>query len=85
MNMNSTPSRINIRYANVQHWTDDKDTALKNHLTSTDPEIILVTSTSKQAHHKPIKIHNYHTFSTNKNNERSAGCAVAIKRGLNFE
>ena len=30
-------------------------------------------------------MHNYHTFATNKNDERHAGCAIAIKRGLNFE
>ena len=83
--MSRIPGRINIRYQNVQHWTDEKDAALINHLTNTDPDIILIASTSKQTHHKPIKIYKYHTFTTNKSNERSAGCAIAIKQGLQFE
>ena len=83
--MSRFPSRIKIRYLNVQHWTEDKNVALINHLTSTDPDVILITSTSKQTQHNQIKIFNYCTFSTNKGNERNAGCAVAVKHGLKFE
>ena len=32
-----------------------------------------------------IKIPNYLTFSTNKSNERHAGCAISIRVGLKFE
>ena len=70
---------------NVQHWTEDKNIALITHLKNTDPDVILITSTSKLAEHNPIKIQNYHTFATNKNNERHAGSAVAIKYGIKFE
>ena len=57
-------------HLNVQqcHWTDEKDAALINHLTNTDPEVILIASIRKQKHHKPIQIYNYHTFATNKSN-----------------
>ena len=70
---------------NVQHWTEDKNIALITHLKNTDPDVILITSTSKLAEHNPIRIQNYHTFATNKNNERHAGSAVAIKYGIKFE
>ena len=79
------PSRINIRYLNVQHWTDEKNTALINHLTATAPEIILITSVSRLQNQNPIKIYNYNTFAVNKNNKRNAGCAIAIKRGIIFK
>ena len=83
--METTPSRINIRYLNVQHWTDDKNTALINHLTAPDPEVILITSTSRLNNQTQIKIINYNTFAVNKNNERSAGCAIAIRKGIRFK
>ena len=83
--MTTNPKRLNIRYLNVQNWTTEKNAALAGHLTSTDPDIILAASTSKTIDQPPIKIPNYITFSTNKLNERHAGCAIAIKRGIKFE
>ena len=83
--MELLPSRIHIRYLNVQNWTDDKNEALIGHLTATNPEIILFGSTSRQQHQSPIKIPNYITFTTNKNNERHAGVGIAIRRKIKFE
>ena len=78
-------SRLRIKYTNVQNWTEEKETALIGHLTEKEPDIILITSTSKLHHQKHIKIQNYNTFATNKSNERHAGAAIAIKKGINFE
>ena len=41
------PSRIYIRYLNVQNWTDERQTALIGHLTESNPDVILITSTSR--------------------------------------
>ena len=75
---------IKIRYLNVQHWNNDKHTALISHLTENKPEIILFTSTSRTKEQGPIKIPFYNTFTTNKRNEAHAGCGVAIRIGINF-
>ena len=83
--MYNLPKRIQIRYLNVQSWTDEKNTALIGHLTKNDPDIILITSTSRLDHQRPIRIHNYYTFSVNKANERHAGAAIAIKQNIKFE
>ena len=83
--MEHLPSRIHIRYLNVQHWTDDKNEALIGHLTATNPEIILFASTSRLENQTQIKIPGYITFSTNKNNERHAGVGIAIRRKIRFE
>ena len=74
-----------IRYLNVQHWTNDKQAGLALHLTLGNPDIILLTSTSRTREHGPIKIPLYNTFTTNKHNERHAGAGIAIKYGVNFE
>ena len=83
--MTMIPSRIHMRYLNVQNWTIEREPALVGHLTATDPEIILIASTSKLQDQRAIWIPNYHTFATNKLNERHAGCAIAIKRGIKLE
>ena len=77
------PLTLKIRYLNVQHFTQDKETALILHLTENNPDIILINSTSR-LNDQPIKIQSYITFSTNKQNERHAGSAIAIKKGLQF-
>ena len=74
-----------IRYLNVQHWTNDKQAGLALHLTLGNPDIILLTSTSRTREQGPIKIPLYNTFTTNKHNERHAGAGIAIKYGVNFE
>lgn len=83
--MMAVPNRIHIRYLNVQNWTDEKNVSLIGHLTSTNPDVILITSTSRLTNQTPIKIVNYNTFSTNKNNERHAGCAISIRKGIKFD
>ena len=72
----AVPNRIHIRYLNVQNWTDEKNAALIGHLTSTNPDIILITSTSRLSTQTPTKIVNYNTIGTNKNNE----CHAALKK-----
>ena len=48
-------SELRIRYLNVQHWTDDKNTALTLHLTEDKPDVALFTSTSRTRDQTPIK------------------------------
>ena len=60
------PRILKIRYLNVQHWNNDKHTALVTHLTVDKPEIILFTSTSRTRNQGPIKIPFYNTFTTNR-------------------
>ena len=79
------PRILKIRYLNVQHWNNDKHTALVTHLTVDKPEIILFTSTSRTRNQSPIKIPFYNTFTTNKLNELHAGCGIAIRIGIKFE
>ena len=83
--MENIPSRIHIRYMNVQTWSDDKNQALIGHLTASNPEIILITSINRLQHQTQIKIPNYNTFTTNKNNERHAGAGIAIRKKIRFE
>ena len=83
--MMEAPNRIHIRYLNVQNWTDEKNVALIGHLTITNPDIILITSTSRLSTQTPIKILNYNTFASNKNDERHAGCAISIRKGIKFK
>ena len=40
--MAANPSRIHMRYLNVQNWTDERQPALAGHLTATNPEVILI-------------------------------------------
>ena len=79
------PRKIRIRYLNVQHWNNDKHTALIAHLTEHSPEIITFTSTSRTREQGPIKIPFYNTFTTNKRNEAHAGVGIAIKIGIKFK
>ena len=76
---------IKIRYLNVQHWTNEKHTALIAHLSENNPDIILFTSTSRMTQQGAIKIPYYNTFTTNKRNEAHAGCGIAIKIGIRFK
>ena len=76
---------LKIRYLNVQHWTDDKNTALTIHLTENQPDIILFTSTSRTTTQSHIKIPFYTTHHTNKANELHAGCGIAVRKGIKFE
>lgn len=76
---------INIKYCNVQHWTDDKSSSLAAHLTINNPNVILITSTSRRSHLTKIKIPGYNVHSTNKMDEMSAGVAIAIKRGIKYK
>ena len=78
------PNELRIRYLNVQHYTAEKEPALARHLTENNPDIILITSTSRPKIN-PIKILSYNTFTVNKTDERHAGCAIAIKKGIQFE
>ena len=80
-----TPSGLTVTYANIQTWTDDKAGALRAHLTQNNPDVILLADIGKTDRNKPIKIFNYLVFATNKNNENSAGAAVAIQKGLEFK
>ena len=75
---------IKIIYLNVQHWTNEKHTALTAHLTENNPDIILFTSTSRTSQQGPIKISYYNTFTTNQRNEAHAGCGIAIRIGIKF-
>ena len=77
------PLTLNIRYLNVQHYTQEKEPAILGHLTEGSPDIILITSTSRPRE-QPIRIQGYLTFTTNKSNELHAGSAIAIKKGIKF-
>ena len=83
-NINTT-SNLKIAYANVQTWTEVKNTSLIAHLTKNDPDVILITDIGKTDRNKPIKIFQYLVFATNKNNENSAGVAIAVRKGLHFK
>ena len=78
------PYTIDIKYQNVQNYTQDREAGIVRHLTQNNPDIILITSTSRTKD-KPIRIQGYNTFTTNKWDERHAGSAIAIKKGLQFE
>ena len=80
-----TPTELKIRYLNVQHWTDDKNTALAIHLTENKPDIVLFTSTSRTRNQAHIKIPFYITYHTNKADELHAGCGISIRKGIRFE
>ena len=77
--------QVNIKYCNVQHWTDKKSASLAAHLTIDNAKVILITSTSRRAHQTKIKIPGYNVHSTNKMDELSAGVAIAIKRGIKYK
>ena len=79
------PSSLNIAYANVQTWTEDKNNSLAAYLTKNNPDVILMTDVCKTNQNKPIKIYQYLVFATNKSNENSAGSALAVKKGLQFK
>ena len=83
--MGSLIRNINIRYLNVQHWTDAKNPSLIVHLTENNPDVILFTSTSKLNTDPKINIPHYNSFTTNKLNERHSGSGIAIKHGIRFE
>ena len=83
--MIAAPDGLKIRYLNVQHWTDDKNTALTLHLTKNEPDVLLFTSTSRLRDQTHIKIPFYTTHHTNKANELHAGTGIAIKKGIRFE
>lgn len=80
-----TSSELKIRYLNVQHWTDNKNTALIIHLTENNPDVVLFASTSRTREQAHIKIPFYATYHTNKSNELHAGCGIAIRKGIRFE
>ena len=44
-----------------------------------------MTDIGKTNQNKPIKIFQYLVFATNKNDENSAGVAIAVKKGLKFK
>ena len=77
------PTTVNIRYLNVQHYTQEKEPAILGHLTEGFSDIILITSISRPRE-LPIRIQGYLTFTTNKTNELHARCAIAIKKGIKF-
>ena len=79
------PSCLRVTYANVQTWTNEKRETLRAHLTKTNPDIILLSDIGKTDRKIPIKIYPYLVFATNKNNENSAGVAIAIRKGLEFK
>ena len=83
-NINTT-SNLKIAYANVQTWTEVKNTSLIAHLTKNDPDVILITDIGKTDRNKPIKIFQYLVFATNKNNENSAGVPIAVRKGIHFK
>ena len=83
--MCSSPSSLNITYANVQTWTEVKNSALTAYLTKNNPDVILMADIGKTNQNKPIKLFQYLVFATNKNNENSAGVALAVKKGLKFK
>ena len=72
--------KINIKYNNVQHWTDDKAHSLAAYLTINNPDVILLADTSRRSHQTKIKIPGYNVHATNKMDELSAGVAIAIKK-----
>ena len=81
----SRSSSLNVRYSNVQTWTDEKSPGLIAHLTEDNPDVILLADIGRTDRNKPIKIFQYLVFATNKNSENSAGVAVAICKGLEFK
>ena len=76
---------MKIKYLNVQNWTDEKQTSLAIHLTTGDPEVILINSISRTREQGHIRIPFYNTFTVNKNNERHAGVGIGIRIGTKFE
>ena len=82
---NDAISNLRINYANVQTWTEIKNSTLAPHVTKNDPDVILIADIGKIDRQKPIKLHPYLVFVTNKNNEHCAGAAIAVRKGLNFK
>ena len=79
------PSGLRVTYANIQTWTDEKQETLRAHLTKSNPDVILLSDIGKTDKKIPIKIFQYLVFAANKNNENSAGVAIAIRKGLEFK
>jgi hypothetical protein len=67
----------------VQSWSSNKIT-LSNIYNTIDPDIILINDHSL-TNNQTLKIFNYNTFYTNKNNELHAGVAIAVKRHIPFK
>ena len=78
-------SGLTVTYDNIQTWTEEKADTIRAHLTQNSPDVILLADIGRTDKNKPIKIFQYLVFATNKNNENSAGAAVAIRKGLYFK
>jgi len=75
-------TRLTIVQHNVRHWQNNKN-ALTNTYNHLDPDIILLNEHSN-TDRQTLKIFNYLTFQTNKDNRLNAGAAIAIKKNLPF-
>ena len=72
---------ITVLQHNVQAWTHQKKNLLSNLYIRMNPEVILLNSTGILGNEK-IKIFNYNIYKRNAYNERHAGIAIGIKKGI---
>jgi hypothetical protein len=68
---------------NVQSWNSNKIT-LSNIYNTIDPDIILINDHSL-IDNQALKVFNYNTFYSNKQNELHAGTAIAVKRHISIK
>ena len=73
---------LTILHHNVMSWTNKKIT-LGNIYRQIDPDIILLNE-HNVTDDETLKIYNYNIYTTNKENERHAGAAIGIRKGLTF-
>ena len=52
---NDAISNLRINYANVQTWTEIKNSTLAPHVTKNDPDVILIADIGKIDRQKPTK------------------------------
>lgn len=75
-------NKITILQHNVRSWQQNK-ISLCNIYNSVDPDVILLNEHSV-INAETLKIFNYNVHSVNKLNERHAGAAIAIKKGIPY-
>ena len=75
---------IKIIQHNVLAWTTTRKSELCNYYNTEDADILLLNSTSTLDPNS-IKMFNYNVYERNTQNERHAGIAPAIKKGIKHQ
>lgn len=75
---------LKIVLHNVNTWTRDRRNELSNYYNRIEADIILLNSISL-LNDERVKIYNYNVYQKNKENERQAGVAIAIRKNIEHQ